>query len=1404
MPNCRIAFVQSANCNIYYRLFIFIFLICAILFFLLGAPAWTAQAGVPTGYSEYFIPGSTDQLFQILQDNDNDPQLGNAFGVGTCATGTTECNEMHNITTVSIATDGVIIYYDHWENGYGIGSSGVDETYIGNTGDVLTFESGDILVPRLAGNTCTSTNPGGASTACYDGRDRIFVAGGAVSVAQVFWPETTDTVYANAWEVYPVKPYQTSYTIPVGEDMVAQGYTDFTQVFVIVQAMQDGTLVEIDNPGVPGVDVSTSLNRGQVTQLFHVNTGTTVQASAPVQVQFIVGQPWAGAYSDSRSHTAVPSSLWETSYYNPVPSFTASNEVEIYIYNPTAASLTINYTDSTGSGSFAVPANSTRGFLDLAGHEVPLNSAVYLEAADGVTPFWAIGSADTESASFNYGFTLIPPAQLTAEYYLSWAPGTTDFSANGSPLFVTPTQDNTTFFVDFSPTDGNVDVFYTLDRVQTQRIFDPDNDNTGMHVWATHPFAAVWGEDAGTASLNNPFIDAGYTLLPLNSEWMDIVSTVEKSANPAAIPDGPGQITTFTIRFQTETFSLDDVTIVDRLPPNWDYIAGSSIITLPDATSISGDPADPDVAGSDLTWDDFPAGALDMGPDEALTIEFRAITTGSPPLGYSINHVTGSGRRDGETFVAIDAATVYVSQLEVSKTSSASGSVYPGDSILYTITIENSGTSLQNDLVVTDFLPAGTTYIPGTSQVTAPGPGSTLSYLDQFSSAAYNNSNGSAVWASSWVEGGSETGNNPSAGQITIAGGELLFDGTSNTNIFSLARTADLSGVIDADLSFTYDDDGTLEAEDVVLVEIWDGSAWHGLLSLTDNFTGPLNFNQDITQWANASTAVRFTVTGYAGTGENFAVDNVQIQFTRPGTPVTNPGNPPPSLVAAGDNYDLAAGGVMSIEFQVSVDDPIAAGVAEIANTVSVLSNEQPEPLEDTVSNPLPPSVIGDLVWLDADADGTFDVGETGLAGVTINLYDPGADGVIGGGDDALVATTLTDANGLYSFTVPAGAYYVDADGGLPAGLVLSPGMTDPRGVLTTVAEQAHLDQDFGYCAPAAIGDRIWHDDDLDGMQDAGEPGLGGVAVDLFLDRDGDGVAEPNGDDGAPLSTTLTIVDGSYQFAELQPGFYFVGFEQPFGYSFTLQDAASEDLDSDANLGTGATAITWLAPGASHADTDGGLVSSLDYGDLPDIYDITVLGEDGARHSVGSLRLGAGLETDPNGQESSGATGDLFDDGVLRNATRWTNGATVDLTLDLQGSTASGLADVGIWIDWAGNGVFEPADFFAFPGLTVGSVNTVQVSVPDSGIYSTGSTLNVRVRAFDPASLPGGSLDESDSAGEASNGEVEDYQWAFGPTAVRLSRFGARSVSADWPVWLAVGLLASLAAVGLGWKRRRS
>lgn len=93
-----------------------------------------------------------------------------------------------------------------------------------------------------------------------------------------------------------------------------------------------------------------------------------------------------------------------------------------------------------------------------------------------------------------------------------------------------------------------------------------------------------------------------------------------------------------------------------------------------------------------------------------------------------------------------------------------------------------------------------------------------------------------------------------------------------------------------------------------------------------------------------------------------------------------------------------------------------------------------------------------------------------------------------------------------------------------------------------------------------AIGDRVWRDFDGDGLQDAGEPGLEGVALTL---RDSSGLA---------LETKLSDASGFYAFTRRCAGQYVVEIDPstvPQGYVPSPCDAGtSEALDSKCSPAT--------------------------------------------------------------------------------------------------------------------------------------------------------------------------------------------------------------------------------------------
>ncbi len=260
----------------------------------------------------------------------------------------------------------------------------------------------------------------------------------------------------------------------------------------------------------------------------------------------------------------------------------------------------------------------------------------------------------------------------------------------------------------------------------------------------------------------------------------------------------------------------------------------------------------------------------------------------------------------------------------------------------------------------------------------------------------------------------------------------------------------------------------------------------------------------------------------------------------------------------------------------------------------------------------------GDRVWLDDNANGVQDNGESGLNGVSVELFRPGADNTPGTADDVLVAHTVSSDDaagnpGQYRFPFlapgdyfarfqrPVNHRFTDADIGDDA----SDSDVDPASHLTAItnlgAGENDPNWDAGLVADngAALGNYVWYDRNGDGIQN--EPaleGVNGATVELYEDADGDGIAEPGGDDGAPVATATTRDDahanpGYYVFEQLDSARdYFVRFLPPAGATgFTSANAGGDDkADSDADPISGVSPIVDLAPAGFNRSIDAGLI----------------------------------------------------------------------------------------------------------------------------------------------------------------------------------------------------------------------
>lgn len=238
------------------------------------------------------------------------------------------------------------------------------------------------------------------------------------------------------------------------------------------------------------------------------------------------------------------------------------------------------------------------------------------------------------------------------------------------------------------------------------------------------------------------------------------------------------------------------------------------------------------------------------------------------------------------------------------------------------------------------------------------------------------------------------------------------------------------------------------------------------------------------------------------------------------------------------------------------------------------------------------PINVGNLVWNDVDADGTRDANEPGMGGVTVQLWNDAR--------NMLLDSAVTDASGIYALQAPGPGDYrvrvvlplgsdafspkdaapddlLDSDIH-PSGALI--GFTDTYTFPPSLISIINIDAGI-VRAPIALGDRVWNDYDEDGIQDGNEPGIAGIAVQLWNDAK-----------TLNLRSVSTDANGAYQLQAPGPGSYRIRVIKASVDTFPPKDAGASDLlDSDINpSGADASYTDVLVVATASTAIDGGIV----------------------------------------------------------------------------------------------------------------------------------------------------------------------------------------------------------------------
>lgn len=687
-----------------------------------------------------------------------------------------------------------------------------------------------------------------------------------------------------------------------------------------------------------------------------------------------------------------------------------------------------------------------------------------------------------------------------------------------------------TFAGPFAPGDG-LALGYQAEIADSAAIAD------GTTLVNTATATEYWGFPAGTRAAN-PDVDyreysGGSDTVTVTPRFPELV--VDKSSTGPALV---GEDFTWTIEVSNDSPVADafEVDVLDVLPANWEFQAGS----VGGGTTT----ADPLVGGSvatgqTLVWNDI----ADLPAGGSFTITFVAVPTWDARANADhLNQAQVSGHDADDN--PGNASGEYVDE-DTDDPGLAGGSI--GDRVWEDLNgngIQDPGEPDIDDIEVS-LIWDGPDGVMGNSDdeslvaTTAPDASYSFDLLPAGDFEIYFDTPPThfKTYDNQGADDTVDSDPPPAGGPVlvTLTAGEQ--DDTVDSGMF---QVVDLGDLVWHDL----DGDGTQDAGEPGLDDV----------TVTLDYAGPDGSFDGV----DDSIAFASTVTSDGGAYGFAGLPPGHFRVTvapPPGMSFTDADQGADDSV----DSDVDASGVVEIDLVSGTDDlTVDAGLWF-------------------------PATVGDYVWTDGNQDGvqgdpTFDVGRDG---VSVELLDAGG---------LVVDTTVTAGGGLYAFSdVAPGTYSVRVTP--PSGLAftapLQGGVGTDSDVVPATGETAQFQLssgetddtiDAGLLLTGTLGDLVWEDQDGDGVQDAGEPGISGVSV--WLDWAGPNGTFDDGDD-ISLGRQFTDADGLYQFAGVPAG-------QLRARVTGLPAGLVPTYDLDG-IGTPSVAIVTIAsPGDSPDDVDFG------------------------------------------------------------------------------------------------------------------------------------------------------------------------------------------------------------------------
>jgi protocatechuate 3,4-dioxygenase beta subunit len=544
------------------------------------------------------------------------------------------------------------------------------------------------------------------------------------------------------------------------------------------------------------------------------------------------------------------------------------------------------------------------------------------------------------------------------------------------------------------------------------------------------------------------------------------------------------------------------------------YLNGGSTAVASTVTAANGSYSFSNLGpGTYSVQEVVPAGSTQTGGNAGYTI---VATSGSNSTGNNFDNfqninISGTKYNDitGNSFSADDTGLGGVT-INLYKNGGSTA-------VASTVTAANGSYSFSNlgpgSYSVQEVVPAGSTQTGGNAGyaiVATSGSNSTGNNFDDFqniciSGTKYNDLTGNSFSAD-------DTG----LGGVTIN----LYKNGGSTAVASTVTAANGS------YSFTNLGPGTYSVQEVVPAGSTQTGGIGGYsISATSggNYTGK---NFDDFQNINISGYKYTDITGNSFSADDTGLGGVTINLYKNGgsTAVAS------TTTAANGSYSFSnlGPGTYSVQEVVPAGWTQTGGNAGYSISATSGTNATGKNFDDFQNISISGTKYKDITGNSFSAD------DTGLGGVTINLYKNGG--------STAVASTTTAANGTYSFTnLGPGTYSVQE--------VVPSGWTQTGGIggysISATSGGNYTGKNFDDFQNGTITGNKYLDITGNGFS-SDDTGLGGVTIKLFKDVNNDGALTSA--DGNAVASTTTAANGSYSFGSVGAGKYFVQEVVPTGY----------------------------------------------------------------------------------------------------------------------------------------------------------------------------------------------------------------------------------------------------------------